>query len=104
VAIFPVLSLFTANAEIEESIRISGKYFKVPPSRIFTVDWSSGFGLPTHPPSRHKLVTTVALRVFVPFTAAGQRGLSTPLPLIRPYFLKIPKRAIYNKGKIICQD
>jgi len=26
----------------------------------------------------------VAYRIFVPFTAAGQRGLFTPLPLIHP--------------------
>jgi len=55
------------------------------------MDWSSGFGLPTHPPSHHDLIMTVALWVFVPFTAAGQRGLLTPLPLIHVYSLFIYK-------------
>ena len=46
------------------------------------MDGSSGFGPPTHPPSRHDVFTAVAFRVFVPFTAAGQRGRFTPLPRI----------------------
>jgi hypothetical protein len=48
------------------------------------VDGSSGFGLPTRPPSRHDRIMTVASWAFVPFTAAGQRGFLTPLPLIHP--------------------
>ncbi len=47
-----------------------------------SMDRSSGFGRPTHPPSHHDCLMTVAFRVFVPITAAGQRGLFTPLPCI----------------------
>jgi hypothetical protein len=45
---------------------------------------SSGFGLePTHPPSHHGVAHDSGFnRVFVPFTAAGQREIFTPLPLI----------------------
>ena len=50
------------------------------------MDRSSGFGQPTYPPSHHGCPVTVALWVFVPFTAAGQRGLLTPLPDIHLYF------------------
>jgi hypothetical protein len=83
-----VASLVIARTEIAESIKTDRKEYLniVPPARIFMMDWSSGFGLPTHPPSRHELITTVAFRVFVPFTAAGQRGHLTPLPHIHQYF------------------
>ena len=50
------------------------------------MDRSSGFGQPTYPPSHYGCPVTVALWVFVPFTAAGQRGLLTPLPDIHLYF------------------
>jgi len=37
--------------------------------------------LPTHPPSRHGVTHDSGfLWAFVPFTAAGQRGIFTPLP------------------------
>ena len=52
----------------------------------FPADGSSGFGLPTCPPSRHDRVMTVASWAFVPFTAAGQRGFFTPLPLIHLHY------------------
>ncbi len=53
------------------------------------MDGSSGFGLPTHPPSRHGMFMAVAFRVFVPFTAAGQRGRFTPLPRIHLHIVNI---------------
>lgn len=46
------------------------------------MDRSSGLGRPTHLPSHHGSSMTVVLQVFVPVTAAGQRGLFTPLPHI----------------------
>ncbi len=51
------------------------------------MDLSSGLGRPTHLPSHHGLFMTVVLQVFVPVTAAGQRGLFTPLPHIHLFCL-----------------
>jgi hypothetical protein len=51
------------------------------------MDRSSGLGLPTHLPSHHGSFMTVVLQVFVPVTAAGQRGLFTPLPHIHLFCL-----------------
>jgi len=53
------------------------------------MDWFSGFGPPTYPPSRHELFMTVAIWVFVPFTAAGQRGILTPLPHIHLHVFEL---------------
>jgi hypothetical protein len=60
------------------------------------MDRSSGFGQPTYPPSHHGCPMTVALWVFVPFTAAGQRGPLTPLPNIHLYFTS--NKGIFEKG------
>jgi hypothetical protein len=59
------------------------------------MDRSSGSGPPTHPPSHHERLTTVALRAFVPITAAGQRGILTPLPLAHLHneFVRLLKNA-----------
>ncbi len=59
-------------------------------SREIQMDGYSGSGLPTDPPSQaifsenHSqwLFRASRERAFAPFTAAGQRGLCTPLPHI----------------------
>ena len=53
----------------------------LPPAGMLPVDWFSGFGPPTRPPSPRDSLARVASRAFVPFTAAGQRENLTPLPL-----------------------
>jgi hypothetical protein len=69
-------------------------------SREIQMDRYSGSGRPTCPPSQ---VSPVAFsphgeRAFVPFTAAGQRGLCTPLPHIHSVLIneKHIKHILYN--------
>ena len=69
------------------------------------MDRSSGFGQPTYPPSHYGYPVTVALWVFVPFTAAGQRGLLTPLPDIHLYVTsnKVVFTRNFKKETLFCQ-
>jgi len=44
------------------------------PPRGTSMDWFSGFGPPTYPPSRHKLIITVATGFSFPSRLRGSGG------------------------------
>jgi hypothetical protein len=75
-----VASLVIARTEIAESIKTDRKEYLniVPPARIFMMDWSSGFGLPTHPPSRHELITDSGFSGFRSLHGCGAAGAFNP--------------------------